>query len=196
MANPIDGLMDQYDRGTLTRRQLVKGLLLLAVPVQRASAAEQARPAAALDPAQSINHVHMGVSDHEKSAQFYSALFGAKIRDKGTPAYVENLWIMTLPGQKPGMGSWLSLDNKHKPGTYDHMGIGIDVRDIPTAERLAADINKRFPFAKARAGGYADPKGPNPVRISISLSDPDGLNIQLIGTNDDGWLPKAKPAER
>jgi catechol 2,3-dioxygenase-like lactoylglutathione lyase family enzyme len=195
MTDRIDNLMDRYDRGTLTRRQLVKGLLLLAMTPHDLSAAEQAPPRA-LAPALAFNHIHIGVSDHEKSAQFYSAIFGCKIKDKGTGSVYkasEHLWTMTLPGSKPDLGAWFSMDESKKPGTIDHIALSVELPDPAAAKRLASDINTMFPSAKARPGGYADPKGRSPHRLIVSVTDPDGLNVSLHSKKDDGWLPTTVP---
>jgi catechol 2,3-dioxygenase-like lactoylglutathione lyase family enzyme len=196
MANRIDDLMDEYDRGTLTRRQLVRGLLVLALAPDNVSLAGQPRPAGTLAPALAFNHVHIGVSNHEKSAHFYDALFGCKIRDKGTGGSYsasQHLWTMTLPGSKPGMGAWFSMDDSVKPGTVDHIALSIDLPDPVAAKRLASDVNKVFPSANAKPAGYADPKGLSPHRMIVNLTDPDGLKIGLHTNKDDGWLPTTPP---
>lgn len=189
MARAIDDLMDQYDRGTLTRRQLVTGLLaaLSGVAFPGKAAAQTGAP---LAPVRSINHLHFAVSNHQRSADFYSALFGAKIRDKG-----KTLWTMTFPNSTSSMGSWISLDTgggTHKPGTYNHMGLGVDLPSPDSTKKLADEINKRFPFAKARPTGPTEPQGTNPGGRSIYMYDPDGLYLQLNAPKDDGWLPNGQ----
>lgn len=186
MARGIDDLMDQYDRGALTRRQLVTGLFA-ALSAGALPAPAQAQSPTPLAPARSINHLHFAVSDHQKSADFYAALFGAKIKDRG-----KTLWTMTFPNSTSSMGSWISLEKAsegHKPGTYNHMGIGVDLPNPDSTKRLADEINKRFPFAKARPTGPMDPKGGNQGGRSIYMYDPDGLYMQLNAPKDDGWLP-------
>src|SRR3954468_19264867 len=61
----IDDLLDQYDNGRLSRRQLLSGLLMLAMP--SALAAKQAASTGApTDPlrARTINHVHIIVNNY------------------------------------------------------------------------------------------------------------------------------------
>ena len=88
--------------------------------------------AAPMTRVRNINHVHFDVSDLQRSADFYGALLGARVHEKGP-----NFWTMTLPTGTPGLASWLSLTKAPQPevgldgsglepGHYSHMGIGID----------------------------------------------------------------------
>jgi hypothetical protein len=194
MSAHVDSLMDQYDKGTLSRRQLVTRLLLLAAAPGTAFAAQQTSPRA-LAPALNINHVHIGVTDHEKSAQFYNALVGAVVAGKAGPDYTaaKNLMGMDLPGSKPDLASWMSLDVGRKPGIIDHFAFSIDVANLASLKRLADDINTTFPFAKATPTAYVDPDGKKPHRMMISLSDPDGTKIALHVKHDSGWMPSRTP---
>ena len=74
MTSPIDRLLDEYDRGKVSRRGLMAALapLLAAVPAQ----------AADMLTVKSINHVSLNVTDIEKSREFYQNLFGAPIVSK------------------------------------------------------------------------------------------------------------------
>ena len=60
----FDDLLNQYDRGALSRRQLMQGLLLLGAPV-----AAHAQPEIPADPvrARTINHVHIVVNDLDQA---------------------------------------------------------------------------------------------------------------------------------
>ncbi len=142
----------------------------------------------------SINHMHFDVSDLQRSADFYAALFGAKVHEKAA-----TFWTLTLPTNTPGRAHWLSLSKAPqpkpsadgsgvKPGVYSHMGIGIDIPDPQATQRLAAAINKRFPFADAKPTGPWNNKGEHPGARSLYMHDPDGLLIQLIRPEDDGYL--------
>jgi catechol 2,3-dioxygenase-like lactoylglutathione lyase family enzyme len=187
--------MDQYDRGALSRRQLVTRLLLLAgAPAVGLTAAEQ-QPAGAVAPALAYNHVHIGVSNHEKSAEFYRALVGAVVVGKGGGEYTaaKALWGADLPGSKRDLAAWISLDDGRKPGVIDHFAFSVDIPDVAAAKKLAADINKRFPFAEATPLGYADPEGKRPHRLAVSLKDPDGTKIALHVKHDSGWIPNKEP---
>ena len=75
MIAEIEKMLDSYERGSLSRRQLVVGL-----------AAAASLPTSAQAPstlqAVSLNHVTLSVSDVERSRQFYEKLFGMRVVSK------------------------------------------------------------------------------------------------------------------
>jgi len=186
MADTLDRLLDQYDQGLLSRRQLLKGLAVatggaLAGVAGVAEAAQaQSKPLAR---AMSINHIHIYVKDMARTVDFYSTVLGAKL--KGDQP---NNKTITLPGAKPGVGSWISIspgkedspDPATRPGSINHAGYGVT---FPTSEfdRIAEEIKTRFPDVK-------------PPRVFNSASagheiyfyDPDGISLQLIQIDHDG----------
>ena len=69
------------------------------------------------------------------------------------------------------------------------MGIGIDIPDVEATRRLSAEINEKYPFAKARPTVVPwNDQGEYSGSRSIYLFDPDGLIVQLIRPDDDGYL--------
>jgi hypothetical protein len=71
MNHTIDNLVRQFERGSLTRRQLVQALLMVAA----SPALAQERPVGAFRPT-GIDHVQITVSDLKATQQFYEKLFG------------------------------------------------------------------------------------------------------------------------
>ena len=112
MAANLDGLLDQYDKGQLNRRQLLTGLALATGGALAGATTAQAAEPAPLAPAMSINHVHLLVKDVKKSAEFYSFIFGAKPQGDRLPSYL----TMSLPGAKPGNGCWITLSTSRVVG--------------------------------------------------------------------------------
>jgi catechol 2,3-dioxygenase-like lactoylglutathione lyase family enzyme len=190
MGFDVDGLMDQYDRGVINRRQLVTGLagLIGAVITGRESTlALEAATTPAISSARSINHVHINVSDLKRSEDFYAAALGATVRERG-----EGITTMTLPGATSQVGCWISLtsvtsriggaesDTPPKAGTYNHIGIGVDLKDT---NRIAADVRKMFPDLKAPQAGRTD---------QMNVYDPDGTRVQLMRLDHDGYVASEK----
>ena len=68
------------------------------------------------------------------------------------------------------------------------MGIGVELDDPQATTRISAEMNKRFPFAKAKPTGPWNEKNEFPGARSIYFKDPDGLTIQLIRPGDNGYL--------
>src|SRR5207253_8354268 len=77
MEQIIGKLLQDYERGKMTRRQLIQTLALTAT----AASAMETTVAAAPANATSINHVSMQVADYMKSRDFYAGLFGMKVTD-------------------------------------------------------------------------------------------------------------------
>jgi catechol 2,3-dioxygenase-like lactoylglutathione lyase family enzyme len=179
MLNAIETLVDQFERGGISRRDLVKALLLAALP---ASAAQAQTPAKApVVPALSLNHVHLNVLDLDKSIAFYGDVFGAKVRDTSPP----NDATLMLPGAP----TWISLTKttRDTKGSYNHVGFGTNFNIAGgDSVRLSDAINRVYPEAKARPTG---PTANGDNTRSIYLSDPSGISLQIVAKDDDGWLP-------
>src|SRR3954470_24848856 len=77
MEHIIGRLLQDYERGKMTRRQLIQTLALTATAASTVGTAEAAAPANATY----INHVSMQVADYAKSRDFYSGLFGMKVME-------------------------------------------------------------------------------------------------------------------
>jgi catechol 2,3-dioxygenase-like lactoylglutathione lyase family enzyme len=68
----VAGLLDDFERGRITRRQLVQGLVLGMV-APAALAEQQGFRATA------VNHISLQVADYRRTRDFYADLFGMKI---------------------------------------------------------------------------------------------------------------------
>jgi catechol 2,3-dioxygenase-like lactoylglutathione lyase family enzyme len=147
----IDDIVNQYDRGLLTRRQLVQGLLLVAAP----SVLQAPRTGPALR-ARSLDHVAIDVSDMARSRDFYEKLFGNVMpsRPDGTQ--------LQLP---LGMRSHLNLNADGGKVGLDHFAVAVEGF---TVEGAMANVKRALPATKIETA--AD---------SISLIDPDGVRIQI-----------------
>jgi catechol 2,3-dioxygenase-like lactoylglutathione lyase family enzyme len=191
MAAGLEQLLEQYDQGVVSRRQLLKGLALLASAgsfVADAEAAAAQTPVRAIAPVISINHVHIEVSDMKRSADFYESLLGATPREAGP-----GIMTMGLPNRTNKMGSWLSLvdgtfgqgrgrgpgGGGGKPGSYNHVGFGVHL-DAP---RIVADLKRRWPEVKTAEPNRTD---------QLYVYDPDGLPFQLMTPEHDGYIASEK----
>ena len=190
MGFDVDGLIDQYDRGAIDRRHLVKGMAALIGAVmtgREATRALDAAAAPAIAPARSINHVHVNVSDLKRSEEFYAAVLGATVRERE-----DGITTMVLPGATRDVGCWLSLTSvtsriggaesgtPPRAGTYNHMGIGVDLKD---PRRIAADVRKMFPNLRAPDATRTD---------QMNVYDPDGTRVQLMLLDHDGYVASEK----
>src|SRR5437868_4429120 len=124
MIEQLDALVRSYDRGQLTRRQLLQALAVVASPVP-------ARAEAPTSPltGKNLHHVNVQVSDLARSEAFYRQLFnfGPSRRVQGPDNHG-----FDLPG-----GGLIILQKSERPGRIDHFCVGVDDFD---ADRLRAAV--------------------------------------------------------
>jgi catechol 2,3-dioxygenase-like lactoylglutathione lyase family enzyme len=151
MEATISNLVTQFEKGTLSRRDLVAGLAVLAASGTTARAAE-----AELDfKTATIDHVSMQVADLQRSADFYRKMFGFAFVSEDKP-----LGILRY-----GNGRTLVSFNTQKPvGIVDHFSIG-----VPRYTKEAATR-----YLSARGATVLD----DPY-AGLHVKDPDGINVQI-----------------
>jgi catechol 2,3-dioxygenase-like lactoylglutathione lyase family enzyme len=163
----IDALFDQYERGRMTRRNLVQALAAMFVLPTKMLAQDAAPPAEPIVRGLGVNHVGLTVSDIERSYDFYHKLFGVT---KGWPATNAGTGIhLDFPT------GYISVDStSDKKGVITHFSISIDEIDQDSGKRLADKINAALPDAKARSAYQA-----NDGVTTVNLLDPDGFHVQI-----------------
>ena len=143
MEKLINGLLGQYEKGALSRREFVGALA--ALRVTGLSAAAQAGFEAA-----SINHVSITGSNLQRTVDFYSRVF--KLPRQGQAQ--ANLVQLAV-----GKAGHLSIRQGSKPG-FDHFAIGIEGFN---KDRVIADLRARgaMPIDGGDGAGLhvADPDG-------------------------------------
>src|SRR3954462_8143540 len=102
MEHIINRLLQDYEHGKMTRRQLIQTLAVGATAAAGVASVEAA-PANATY----INHISMQVADYKKSRDFYTGLFGMKVTndDGKTQCRLEfgnNLLIPRNAASRPG----------------------------------------------------------------------------------------------
>jgi catechol 2,3-dioxygenase-like lactoylglutathione lyase family enzyme len=145
VEHAISDLVTRFERGRLTRRELVQALALVAGAGTAASAATLT--------AGSINHASVLVSDMPRSIDFYNRVFGLSVMNEDKPNKIARLGIE---------GKVLvSLRVEAPAGLVDHFAIGVQnfntdavTRDLQ-AIGLAPRENLEFGFH------VKDPDGAN-----------------------------------
>ena len=160
MEHIIGKLLQDYEHGKMTRRQLIQTLALTA------TAASAAGPAAAAAPANAIyiNHVSMQVADYTKTRDFYSGLFGMKVtNDDGKTqcrlTFGDNILIARNASSRPG----------GKAGV-DHIAYTLAGWDTDKSVKPAveAELKRRGLMIRTTEG-------------SFHVQDPDGFEVQMGG---------------
>jgi catechol 2,3-dioxygenase-like lactoylglutathione lyase family enzyme len=152
MEHVISSLLTRYEGGTLSRRELVKGLALLAAAGGTASAAGFE--------SSTLNHVSILVSDVPRSAAFYQRVFNLSVLDEDKKAPRIRLHV--------GKNSHLTIRKRNPAGTIDHFAIGVTPFN---KESVIRDLKQRG--AMPQEGGDAglhvtDPDG---YTVQVVASD-------------------------
>ncbi len=160
----IAKLLQDFEQGKMSRRQLIRSLAVTA------SAAAAAAPAvaAAAPPAEpafkavTVNHISYQVADYAKTRDFYVSMFGMKVtQDTGRQCYLSFGDTFLLPRNgRP--------DSKTPPPHVDHIAYTID------------NWNKADVEAELKRRGLT----PRPdTEDSFHVKDPDGFDLQISGKN-------------
>lgn len=152
MAPHVEFLLDQYDGGQLSRRELLSTLALLFIRAEPASAPP------AVGVAKQLNHATLFVRDVERSRAFYQGLFGMPLLTPQPPGV--NLALGA------GFLGLYPVTSEELP-RIDHVCFGLDRFDADTArQKLAA----QGVDATIRLRGETK---------ELYFSDPDGIRVQM-----------------
>jgi catechol-2,3-dioxygenase len=153
MEAVISSLLSRFESGSLTRREVIQSLAMLAAgatvsaaPVQN-SALKAAR----------IDHISVQVSDMPKSLAFYQNIFGLPVLNEDKPNEIVRLGMPR---------AIVSLHHKAPFAIVDHYAIGVENfnRDAVTKVLQQRGIT---PEDNLDAGFH--------------IKDPDGIRVQIVG---------------
>src|SRR5437763_1894871 len=120
MEPMISAMVERFERGRLSRRELVQGLGML-FAANQSSAADPAQDAQIT--AAGIDHVSVLVSEMERSTAFYRVLFGLSVLSEDKEHGIVRL------GRKRVI---ISLRKESPQGTVDHFGVAVESFDKDT----------------------------------------------------------------
>jgi catechol 2,3-dioxygenase-like lactoylglutathione lyase family enzyme len=153
MIDDIDTLVASYERGTLTRRQLLLALAAIAAP----TAPGAQTLASPVMKARMLHHVNLQVSDVARSEAFYRKLLGLP-----PSRIVQGPDNHGLDLTDSGL---IILQKSQTPGRIDHFCVGVDGFN---ADRLRG---------AAKAAGFERVQGT--AADNFLVTDPDGLRVQV-----------------
>ena len=160
MKDSFDSLLNKYESGKLTRRELLAAITVLAAPTAVGAQGGRFR-------ARALHHVNIGVADLSRSEAFYRELLGLPARRYIVgDAYALDFPDGGLISLCPASGGNCSLTaSDATPGQIDHFGIGIENFD---SDRVASELE---------AAGINGVRQAGPT--SVLVPDPDGVIVQL-----------------
>jgi catechol 2,3-dioxygenase-like lactoylglutathione lyase family enzyme len=154
MEAMISGLLNRFEEGKVSRRELVQSLAMLALAGGAASAAPQDTPFKATR----IDHISIQVTDLPRSIAFYQKVFGLSILGEDKPNEIVRMGTTRVI---------VSLHHKAPMGIVDHFAIAIEGFDRDGVTRalkqhgLTAEENLDYGFY---------------------VRDPEGVPVQIVRT--------------
>lgn len=152
----LDSLLSQYESGTLSRRELLATLTMIAAAAPLASAQSAATPVGSV---KSMNHVSIFVPNVQKSVEFYQGLFGMPLltrQDPGINLSTGQGFLGIYPNQAGATG-----------GSINHLCFGIENFDADATLKQLVDRGIK---GSIRMRGETK---------ELYFTDPDGIRVQL-----------------
>ena len=154
MDSIITDLVTRFDRGTLSRRDLIQGLTVLAAAGAASPAAAQTTPFRSTR----IDHISIQVTDMARSVEFYENIFGLKVLNEDKENEIVRMGVTKII---------VSLHRKPPFGLVDHFAIAIDDFD---REAVTAELAKHGLTAEQN------------LDYGFFVRDPEGVPVQIVGT--------------
>lgn len=152
MEQAISNLVGRFERGRLSRRELIQALTVVA-------AAGMGTPVAAAPlRSGSINHVSVLVTDMARSMEFYNRVFGLSVQNEDKANKIARL----------GSGGkvLVSLRVEPPPGLIDHFAIGVE------------GFNREAVTKELQGMGLTPSEN---LEFGFHVKDPDGAVVQITG---------------
>ena len=189
MEDVINRLLQDFEAGKLTRRQLIQALAL-GVTVGPAALAATQQPAAksSIPPPRSpapwktvwLDHVSYAVSDYRRSTAFYRNLMGWEIihddGQKQCSMKVGNVGGIIIRNRAGYAGAAGGPTQPSITGVIDHVSWGIEPWDTA---KVKAELEKRGLDARPDVNGTFQ---------SFHVHDPDGWDLQISNQTDTSQL--------
>jgi catechol 2,3-dioxygenase-like lactoylglutathione lyase family enzyme len=153
MENEVSSMVDRFERGSLSRRDLVAGLTALAAAGAAATAHAQTTPFVATG----IDHISIQVTNLDRSIAFYRDIFGLEVLNRDDANKIVRMGRTRII---------VSLHEKPPTGIVDHYAIAIEgfdraqVTAALAAHGLTAEQNLDYGFY---------------------VRDPEGVPVQIVG---------------
>lgn len=162
MQNAMSELLDRYEAGLMSRRELLGALVGIALP---STFIQHGKPL--IGTATQLNHVTLHVQDVSRSQQFYQSLFGM-------PVLTHQHAGVNLRAGAGFVGLYPAGDGGH-PG-IDHLCLSIDHFDAAMVLRELEPLNLNAEIV--RRGDTEE----------LYFDDPDGITVQIQDTSYRGGV--------
>jgi catechol 2,3-dioxygenase-like lactoylglutathione lyase family enzyme len=163
MIDAIERMLNDLERGKLSRRQLAVSLAALAAGAYAVPTA-LAAPAPTGFRAVSLNHVTVRVPDLHRTSQFYREFFGMPLKQQSATVHIL------------GVGdSFFGIEQgESKTATVDHYDFGIANFDADAVRTKLRERGLKFSDLTSKE--------------SFKFYDPDGFQVQVNATDYVGHV--------
>ena len=152
METIITDLVQRFERGGPTRRQLIQGLSLL----MTAGGASQVAAQGSGLKASGVDHVSVLVSDMQRSATFYQSLFGLSPVSEDKPNRILRLGVKR---------TLVSLRQESPAGLVDHFALSVE------------NFNREAVTEELKQHGLTPQQN---IQFGFHIKDPDGAVVQIV----------------
>ena len=152
MEQAISSLVGRFERGRISRRELIQALTVMA-----AAGAATSVEAAPLRSG-SINHVSVLVTDMARSMEFYNRVFGLAVQNEDKANKIARLGS--------AVKVLVSLRVEPPPGLIDHFAIGVE------------GFNREAVTKELQGMGLTPAEN---LEFGFHVKDPDGAVVQITG---------------
>jgi catechol 2,3-dioxygenase-like lactoylglutathione lyase family enzyme len=151
----VEKMLTDFERGALSRRQLVATMAGLAAAAINPAEAAPAKPRLR---AITLNHVTVRVPDLQRTSKFYQQFFGMKLAQQS-----ETIHILSVGSQ------FFGIEQHSDTAALDHFDFGLE------------GWNAAAMRDKVKAAGLKLTPGARGDDESFKFNDPDGFVIQVNG---------------
>ena len=156
MQHVIESIVDGYDRGRLTRRQLIGHLVAVAAAMSGTAVASQSGSPKSTFTATGLDHIALSVTDVARSRAFYEKHLGLKVmRDGGEQScflHCGDNFVALFRSKEPAMHHYCYAIDDYEPGAA---------------------------VEKLKAAGLTVRRAQN----RVYFDDPDGLEVQVAAAH-------------
>jgi catechol 2,3-dioxygenase-like lactoylglutathione lyase family enzyme len=152
----VSNLVERFEKGALTRRELIQGLTMLVAAGASASAGSAAPFQESAFKATKVDHMSIQVTNLQKSIAFYRDIFGLTIVSEDKPNEIVRMGTTK---------TMVSLHHKNPTGLVDHFALGIE------------KFNKEAVTQELKRRGLTPEEN---IDAGFHVKDPEGMRVQIV----------------
>jgi len=171
MENIIAQLLQDFEHGKMSRRQLIQSLAMAATAASATAVPGLAAPAPDGFKTLALDHISYQVANYKKTRDFYADLMGMTLSDDNGSNQCQLHFgnAMLIARNRPSSAS---------ASRVDHIAYRIENWNT---DKVKAELERRGLKPRLDTGG-----GSPPNYSSFHVNDPDGFDLQISGVPAPG----------